>query len=78
MKIVLEVADVKTLADAINNALMCYMDTISAVALNCEVHKSLEPLTSVNCEVLKERRDCLKNVYYQVFKIEQEANKNEI
>lgn len=73
MKIELEVADVKTVVDAINNATIAYGDIVSCIILDCEVPLKFQPLSNVSDEELTKRFNCLKDIYEQLLSIEKEV-----
>jgi hypothetical protein len=69
-KITLEVEDISTLLDGLNNAMIAYDDIIWAIYLCCKIPSKLEPLKSLPFEQLRERLKALKDVYEQLIKIE--------
>lgn len=75
MKIEIEVSDIKTAVDAVNNAAIAYGDVVSKIILCCDIPKSLEPLKNLSEEELTKRFNCLKQIYEQLEAIEQ--NKEE-
>lgn len=70
MKIEIEVPDIKTVADAINNAAIAYGDIVYAIMLGCQVPNRLEPLKKLSEEELNKRCDCLRQIYKQLEEIE--------
>ena len=70
MKIEIEVPDIKTAADAINNALVTYGDIVWSVILGCEVPNKFRPLAKLDEDELTKRLDCLKSIYKQLEEIE--------
>lgn len=70
MKIEIEVPDIKTAVDAINNALVTYGDIVWSVILGCSVPQKLQPLAKLDEEELIKRLDCLKGIYKQLEEIE--------
>lgn len=70
MKIEIEVSDIKTAVDAINNAAIAYGDIISTIMIGCAIPKALEPLTNISEEELTKRFNCLKQIYGQLEEIE--------
>ena len=77
MKIEIEFSDIKTFADGLNNAIIAYANVIAAIQLGCEVPKNLMLLRTLDEQMLKERLDCLVEVYGQVLIIERESKKYE-
>lgn len=75
MKIEIEVSDIKTAVDAINNAIIAYGDVISKIMLCCDIPTILEPLKQLSEEEITKRFNCLKQIYEQLESIEQ--NKEE-
>ena len=71
MKIEIEVLDIKTAVDAINNAAIAYGDVINKVMLCCDIPNRLEPLKNISEEELTKRFNCLKQIYEQLEAIEQ-------
>jgi hypothetical protein len=70
MKIEIEVPDIKTAVDAINNAAIAYGDIVSSLILGCEVPQKFQPLAKLDEEELTKRFNCLKNIYKQLEEIE--------
>ena len=70
MKIEIEVPDIKTAADAINNALVAYGDIVWSVVLGCSVPQKLQPLAKLDEKELIKRLDCMKSIYEQLEEIE--------
>lgn len=74
MKITIEITDIKTACDALNNAIFSYKNTIRAITLGCDLPKQLEPLRHLEDNQLQERYDCIVNIYKQMEEIERELN----
>lgn len=70
MKVEIEIPNIKTAVDAINNAAITYGDIIYTMSLGCTIPKSLEPLTKISEEELTKRFNCLKQIYKQLEEIE--------
>lgn len=70
MKIEIEISDIKTAVDAINNAAVAYGDIISTIMTGCAIPKTLEPLTKLSDEELTKRFNCLKQIYRQLEEVE--------
>ena len=70
MKIEIEVPDIKTAVDAINNAVVTYGDIIYALTLGCEVPKKFQALSKLSDDELMERFYCAKSIYEQLEIIE--------
>ena len=70
MKIEIEVPDIKTAVDTINNAAIAYGDIVWSAILGCEVPRKFQPLTKLSEEELIKRLDCLKSIYKQLEEIE--------
>lgn len=70
MKIEIEISDIKTAVDAINNAAVAYGDIIFTIMTGCAIPKALEPLTKISEEELTKRFNCLKQIYGQLEEIE--------
>ena len=73
MKIELEVSDIKTVATAMNNAIIAYGKIIRAIMLGCEIPKDFEPLQSLDDYALLERYRCMQNMYEQIEAIEKQC-----
>lgn len=70
MKIELEVPDITTAAIAMNNATIAYGKIIYAAILGCDVPEEFNPLLDLEPDILKERYQCLRNMYEQIETIE--------
>lgn len=71
MKVEIEVENIKTLVDALNNACIAYNDVVFALNMGCNLPiKKLEPLSQLPYEEIKSRQECLMNVYHQLEEIE--------
>jgi hypothetical protein len=70
MKITIEIPDIKTAADAINNAMVAYGDIVSSIILCCEIPNKLRPLAKLDEEELTKRFNCLCDIYKQIEEIE--------
>lgn len=77
MKIEIEVPDIKTAADAINNAAILYGDVISCIHLGCSVPAKARPLKNLTDEELDKRFNCLKQIYQQLEAIETKMKEEE-
>ena len=76
-QITLEVEDVTLFATALNNAVLAYNDIVFGITYECQVSSKFLPLKNLSEEQLFSRLQCLKNVYNQVIKIEQELKDKE-
>lgn len=74
MKVTIEIPDIKTACDALNNAIATYGNTISTIKLCCDLPKTIEPLRQVDEHQLTQRFDCIVNIYKQMEEIERELN----
>ena len=70
MKIEIEVPDIKTAADAVNNAMAVYGDIVSTIMIGCEIPHRFAPLAKLSDEELTKRFNCLKSIYDQIEEIE--------
>lgn len=70
MKIVIEVPDIKTAVDAINNAAVAYGDIVWSAILGCEVPRKFQPLAQLGEEELTRRLKCLTSIYKQLEEME--------
>lgn len=70
MKITIEVPDIKTVADAINNAMVAYGDIVYSIILGCEIPNKFQPLAKLDEEELAKRFNCLRDIYKQIEEIE--------
>ena len=77
MKIEIEIPDIKTAADAINNAAILYGDVIWAISLGCSVPAKAEPFKKLSDEELDKRFNCLKQIYQQLEAIETKMKEEE-
>jgi hypothetical protein len=66
MKIEIEVPNIKTAADAINNAAIAYGDIVSALILGCDVPNKFKVLAKLSDDELMERFYCIKSIYEQL------------
>lgn len=73
MKIELEIQDIKTFADGLNNAIVAYLDIINSIQLCCHIPEKMQGLQQLEEAELNKRFDCLKDVYNQVLVIEKES-----
>ena len=71
-KITLEVEELKTLVDGLNNAIIAYNEVVMALYLCCEVPSCLAPLKLIPFENLRERQKALGDIYKQLEQIEKE------
>ena len=74
MKIEIEVEDLKTLIDGLNNAIISYNEVVMALYLCCEVPSRLAPLKTIPFEDLRERQKALGAIYEQLIQIEKGEN----
>ena len=74
MKIVIEINDVELFAKSLNNAVVAYGNIIRAIDLGCQVPLVFEGLKTIPFESLRERYDCLIDVYKQVEQMEKDFN----
>lgn len=72
-KITIEIDDVSTLIDGLNNAIIAYNEVVGSIMLCCEVPLILSPLKQIPFEKLRERQQCLNDLYKQLIKIEQKG-----
>lgn len=72
MKITIEIGDVELFAKSLNNAIAAYGNIISAIDLGCEVPLMFDRLKTIPFENLRERYDCLIDVYKQVEQMEKD------
>lgn len=71
MKIELEVNDLKTLIDGLNNAIIAYNEVVVAINLCCDVPSVFEPLKKIPFEILTDRQKALRDIYLQLIQIEE-------
>lgn len=69
-KITLEVEDISTLLDGLNNAMISYNEIVSSIILGCDFPSKLDPLKELTFKQLQERQDALKDLYIQLILIE--------
>jgi hypothetical protein len=62
--------DLSCLIDGLNNAIIAYIKVIRAIDLECQVPTELEVLKKVPFKKLKDRFNCLKNIYNQLLNYE--------
>ena len=74
MKVTIEIHDIKTACDALNNSVIAYGSAIRSVILGCDVPKVLEPLKELDEHYLKQRYDCVASIYKQLEDIERKQN----
>lgn len=74
MKIEVDVDDITLFADALNNAVAAYGDILFGIFIGCEIPSKLEKLKEIPFDELQKRFDCIKNVYEQVLKIENDIS----
>ena len=70
MKITLDIPNIKIFTDGLNNAIIAYGNIVSAIQFGCEIPQKLQLLQTLEDDVLKDRFDCLKDVYKQLIEIE--------
>jgi hypothetical protein len=68
MKIELEVENLKTLIDALNNAIISYNDIRTAVLLGCHVDIKWEPLIGNNFNTLTSKFDERLTILHDIYK----------
>ena len=77
MKVTIEIPDITTACCALNNAMLAYGNAIRSIMLGCEVPKVLEPLKQLDDHYLKQRYDCIADIYKQLEEMERKtAQKN--
>lgn len=69
-KITIEVENLKTFIDGLNNAIIAYNNIVSAIDLCCEIPSNTLPLKDLPIEELIKRQKVLINVYEQLIEIE--------
>lgn len=70
MKIEIEVENIELFAKALNNAYLAYHYIVSSIELGCEIPSKFYSLSYLPEEELHKRRNCLRDVYMQIEKIE--------
>ena len=70
MKITIEVSDITQTAIALNNAMVAYGDIISCIELGLPVMEKFRVLEDVDDKVLRNRFECLRNMYKQIEALE--------
>lgn len=76
MKIEIDIDDdISLFIDALNNAIIAYGNIVHSIFLCCSVPSNLEPLKKIPYDVVEKRFYCLKNIYKQLEKIEQDKSK---
>ena len=77
MKIELEVPDITKLTTVLNNAVIAYGSISFAAQFQCEVPKGFEFLRDMSDHELRERFNCLKDFYLQIYDIEKRVKQND-
>lgn len=77
MKIEIEIKDLKSTLDGLNNALHAYNDLIFAITIGCEIPKKYNGLKKLNENELNYRLNCTRELYEQLLTIEME-NKHDV
>ena len=77
MKIEIEIKDLKSTLDGLNNALHAYNDLIFAITIGCEIPKKYDGLKKYNEDELTHRFNCTKELYEQLVVYEAKENKND-
>ena len=67
MKVTIEVEDLKTLIDGLNNAMVAYNEVVASIYLCCDIPSKMFPLKEIPFENLRKRQMALKNVYEHLF-----------
>lgn len=70
MRIEIEVNDIELFAKGLNNAIATYGNIIRSIDLGCSVPSQFEVMNTIPFEELRERFNCLIDVYEQVERIE--------
>ena len=63
MQIILEIEDLETLVDGLNNAVIAYGNVASALILGVSVPSNLEPLRTLPEEVVRSRFTAVVDLY---------------
>lgn len=66
MQITLNVENLDTLVNGLNNAIISLGNVASALLLHCDVPKNLEPLRALPEEEIRKRFDAVLNIYKQL------------
>ena len=70
MKITIEVSDITQTAIALNNAMVAYGDIISCIELGLPVMGKFKVLEDVDAKILRNRFECLRDMYKQIEALE--------
>lgn len=70
MTVTIEVKDLKTFINGLNNAIIAYNEVVRVIDLCCDIPSIMLPLKDVPFEDLRNRQKALKDVYEQMIEIE--------